>query len=52
MAVVFVGLKMCYLYIDMFFLGMLDDMEVVIVVGSMMVCIGIVIFGVCDYFKK
>lgn len=52
MVVVFVGLKTRYSYIDTFFLGMSDDMEVVIAVGSTMVRIGIVIFGARDYFKK
>lgn len=33
----------------MLLMGMSGDMEVVIEVGSIMVWIGIVIFGVCDY---
>lgn len=33
-------------------MGMSGDFEVVIVMGSMNVCVGSMIFGVWDYFKK
>lgn len=37
------------LLFDMLLMGMFVDFDVVVFEGVMIVCVGIVIFGVCDY---